>query len=169
MKAGFAIVWIATFSSLLVVGCGKTTPAPTPSTEVTASPFELDKLRPMIEAKNQAFTRAHVTGDRAMIDGMFTDDARVLPPNADPVIGRKAIDELTAQYIAYGISDFREETEDFYGNEQFLVDQGSYTLTYGEEKTVETGKYLNVWKQLDGEWKIYSNIWNTNAPAPASE
>ena len=39
-------------------------------------PFELDKLRPMIEAKNQAFTKSPCHGDRATIDRMFTDDAR---------------------------------------------------------------------------------------------
>lgn len=34
---------------------------------------------------------------------------------------------------------------------------------------MEKGKYLNVWKNVDGEWKIYLNIWNANAPEPAQE
>jgi hypothetical protein len=37
-------------------------------------------------------------------------------------------------------------------------------MVYGEDHTVEKGKYLNVWKFVDGDWKIYSNIWNANAP-----
>jgi sugar lactone lactonase YvrE/ketosteroid isomerase-like protein len=125
---------------------------------------DLGELRKLIEAKNERFTRAHVTGDRATIDAMFTDDAKVLPPNADPVIGRAAIDQLTAEFIAYGITEFSEETTDFYGNGQLLIDQGNYTMVYGPDNTVEKGKYLNVWKQVDGEWKIYSNIWSANAP-----
>ena len=38
-------------------------------------------------------------------------------------------------------------------------------MVYGKERTVEVGKYLNVWKQEVGVWKIQSDIWNTNAPA----
>jgi ketosteroid isomerase-like protein len=164
MNIAYAVVRIAALSCLLVVGCVKGDPQPTGQDQMATPEFDLSKLRTLIEVKNQRFTTAHVTGDRATIDDMFTDDAKVLPPNADPVIGRKAIDELTAEYIGYTISEFREETTDFYGNEQFLIDQGNYVLTYGKDSTVERGKYLNVWKMVDGEWKIYSNIWNANAP-----
>ena len=31
----------------------------------------------------------------------------------------------------------------------------------------ETGKYLNVWKQIDGEWKAIESIGNTDAPPPS--
>jgi ketosteroid isomerase-like protein len=110
-----------------------------------------------------------VAGDRASIDDMFADDAKVLPPDADPVIGRAAIDALTAEYIEYGISEFREETTDFYGNEDLLVDQGNYVLVYGKEKVREVGKYVTVWKREGGDWKIQTNIWNTNAPSISTD
>lgn len=127
--------------------------------------FNLAELRKVIEANNARFTAAHVQGDQATIDAMFTADAKCLPPGADPVIGRAAIAKLTREYLDYGVSEFREDTTDFYGNEDLLIDQGTYVMTYGPDKTRETGKYLNVWKREDGVWKIYSNIWNTNAPA----
>jgi ketosteroid isomerase-like protein len=124
--------------------------------------------RGLIEENNSRFTKAHVTGDHAVIDGMFTRDAKVLPPDSEPVIGRDAIAKLTKQYIEFGITEFREETTDFYGTEDLLVDQGSYVMVYGKDKTMEKGKYLNVWKREEGTWKIYSNIWNSNGPtAPA--
>lgn len=147
----------------LFVGCVSNEPQPKPNGQADAAAFDLGETRKVIEARNAQFTRAHVTGDRAMIDSMFTDDARVLPPNADPVIGRAAIDVLTATFIEYGITEFTEETTDFYGNERMLIDQGNYVMTYGKDSTTERGKYLNVWKWVNGEWKIYSNIWNTNA------
>lgn len=134
-----------------------------------AAGFDLAAARKVIEENNNRFTRAHVTGDNATIDTMFTRDAKVLPPGADPVIGRAAIAELTSRYIAAGVTEFREETTDFYGNEEILIDQGDYVMVYGKEKTLERGKYLNVWKKEDGTWKIYSNIWNTNAPAAPAD
>ena len=130
--------------------------------------FDLAAVRKIVEENNSRFTRAHVTGDAAVIDNMFTVDAKCLPPESEPVIGRAAIAKLTAQYIAFGISEFREETTDFCGNEDLVVDQGNYVMIYGKEKTMEKGKYVNVWKKEDGTWKIYANIWNSNAaPAPA--
>ena len=121
-------------------------------------------MRKVIEANNHRFTAAHVKGDQATIDAMFTLDAKCLPPGADPVIGRAAIAKLTAEYIAGGVSEFSEETTDFYGNEDLLIDQGNYVMVYGKERTRETGKYVNIWRKEEGVWKIYSNIWNANAP-----
>jgi ketosteroid isomerase-like protein len=47
------------------------------------------------------------------------------------------------------------------------IDAMYYVMTYGADKVTERGKYLNVWKQEDGAWKIHANIWNTNSvPAP---
>jgi ketosteroid isomerase-like protein len=147
----------------LAAGCGSDSVG-LDDTAVTP-PFDLREMRTIIEQKNHQFTEAHVTGDGDTIDNMFTLDARVLPPNADPVVGRAAISQMTVEYLGYGITEFREETTDFYGNEQILIDQGNYVLVYGRDQTTERGKYLNVWKRENGEWKIYSNMWNTNAPA----
>jgi hypothetical protein len=73
---------------------------------------------------------------------------------------------LTEEYLKAGVQAFREDTTDFYGNQDMLVDAGTYVMTYGADSTIEHGKYLNVWKQEDGAWKIHTNIWNTS-PAPA--
>lgn len=164
MKKTLIAFLAAALAGLLVVGCGEGELRAEPAGREGSAPFDLAEMKKMIEDKNEQFTRAHVTGDRTVIDELFTEDARVLPPGADPVVGRAAIDELTAQYIEYGIAQFSEETTDFYGNGQLLIDQGNYVLVYGPDDTVEKGKYLNVWKYVSGEWKIYSNIWNANAP-----
>jgi ketosteroid isomerase-like protein len=142
--------------------------APGPVIHSSHAKFDLAALRKLIEANNARFTHAHVTGDQALIDAMFTEDATSLPPESPPVIGRAAISKLTTDYLAYGVHEFTEETTDFYGNEDLLIDQGNYVMVYGKDRTVEKGKYLNVWQKEDGTWKIRANIWNTNAaPSPA--
>jgi len=49
-----------------------------------------------------------------------------------------------------------------YGDENYLIDEGNYYLRYGAENTIDEGKYINIWKYDNGEWKICSNIWNTS-------
>jgi ketosteroid isomerase-like protein len=153
------------------IGIAGRSEAQTPPASSTCSgteSFDLAAMRKVVVENNARFTRAHVTGDQALIDAMFTEDAKSLPPESEPVIGRAAISKLTADYIAFGVVEFSEETTDFYGNEELLIDQGNYVMVYGKDKTTEIGKYLNVWKKEGGTWKIYSNVWNTNAPpAPA--
>lgn len=81
---------------------------------------------------------------------------------------RPVIEVLTAQYLTFGITEFSETTVAFYGNEDLLIDEGTYVMVYGKENTRDAGKYVNIWRKEDGEWRLYSNMWNSNAPtAPA--
>lgn len=155
-------------AALSAEGCGHDAVS-VPAGNEAAAGLDLAAMKNFIEGKNSQFTRAHVTGDRATIDGMFAEGARVLPPGGEAVIGRAAIDAMTAEYLEFGITEFREETTDFYGNDDLLVDQGNYVLVYGKNRVIEKGKYLNVWRKVGGEWKIHSNIWNTNAPLLSTE
>ena len=139
---------------LLASACG--------AQEPQVPPFDLAAMRTMIAEKNERFTRAHVEGDVAAIDAMFTRDAKSFPPGAEAAVGPAAIHDLTVEYLKAGVKEFREETTDFYGNAELLIDQGTYVVTYGPENTVERGKYLNVWRQEAGVWKIHANIWNSS-------
>jgi len=162
MKTPFGLVLACTFA-LLSAGCCSTGSTPATTTS-NSKAFDLAAAKQVIQENNRRFTRAHVIGDKATIDNMVTRDAKCFAPNAAPVIGRDAIAELNAQYIAYGISEFTEVTTDFFGNEEFLIDVGSYVMVYGPDKTRETGSYVNIWKQEEGVWKIYTNMWNTDTP-----
>jgi ketosteroid isomerase-like protein len=154
---------------LAIIGCGRTDGSSSHRSEAPA--FDLATMRLEIEALNRQFTNAHLVGslDSAAMVNIFTSDARILPPDADPVIGRPAIEALTALYMTMGITEFREETTTFYGNEEMLVDEGTYIFVYDEGRLTERGKYLNIWRKEGGEWKIYSNMWNTNAPPATGE
>ena len=156
MKQRALCVTFLLSTAFLVSACGRSEPPP----------FDLAAARKTIDAKNAAFTKAHVASDNATIDRMFTKDAKSFPPDAEPAIGYAAIQALTVQFLKYGITDFREDTTDFYGTADLLVDQGTYTITFGKDHTVEKGKYINVWTREDGEWKIQANMWNSNAPPP---
>lgn len=134
-----------------------------------AVPFDVSAMQSVIEERNRVFTGAHVTGDSAAMVDIFTADARVLPPDADPVIGRRAIEVLTAEYLTFGITEFREVTTAFYGNQEMLIDEGTYVMVYDGGRTTEAGKYVNIWRREGNEWKIHSNIWNRNAPAVAGQ
>lgn len=149
-------------AAVLALACADPTPATTRDERL---PFDLDATRRLITQQNERFTAAHVAGDIATIDSMFAPDAKSFPPGAAAVTGIPALHAFTVEYLKAGVTAFREETTDFYGNAEYVVDAGTYAVTYGPAQVTERGKYLNVWTQVNGGWKIKANMWNTDAPA----
>jgi hypothetical protein len=136
-----------------------------PAPDADDPPFDLEATRQLITALNNRFTEAHLTGDVAVIDSMLAPDAKSYPPGAEAVSGLPALHAFTVEYLKAGLTEFREETTDFYGNAEYVVDAGTYVVTYGPDNVTERGKHLNVWQLVNGSWKIKANMWNTNAPA----
>lgn len=149
-------------SSLLAIACSGPPPA---SIQAEHRPFDLNGTRQLITEQNKHFTDAHLAGDVAAIDSMFTADAKSYPPGSPAVSGLPAMHAYTVEFLKAGLTEFREVTTDFYGNAEYVTDAGTYVATYGPDHVTERGKYLNVWQQLNGTWKIKSNMWNSDAPA----
>jgi hypothetical protein len=152
-------------AGILTTGCGNNTTAPNAPVKDSSATFDLAAIKKIIAEKNNKFTQAHIKGDTAYLNNIFTKDAKVFAPGADVVIGRPAIAALNVEYVQSGIKQFDEVTTGLYGNNDYVFDEGTYYFRYGKENTIEKGKYLNVWKKENGDWKIFTNMWNTNAPA----
>ena len=165
MKQFSIIIPIITFAGLLTIGCGNNNTASTDTATDSASSFDITALKKIIEEKNNQFTKAHITKDTAFLNNIFTRDTKSFPPNSNVVTGRAAISAVNLEWVNYGIKEFSEVTTAFYGNEDYLIDEGSYYLRFTENDLIDIGKYINIWKKEDGNWKIFSNIWNTNMPA----
>ncbi len=43
-------------------------------------------------------------------------------------------------------------------------DYGTYTFAFDGDKgrVIEKGKYIVVWKKIDGAWKVAADIYNDN-------
>jgi ketosteroid isomerase-like protein len=145
---------------LLTVGCQ----SPTNEQATQISP-DLAAARTIIEAKTNRFTQAHVTGDTAYLNNSFTANARVYPPNAPMITGRRAIAAINAEYVGYGIREFRNEITALYGSGDYLINEGTYRMRYGKDNSFETGNYIYIWKKENGDWKIDVNTWMPGSPA----
>ena len=42
---------------------------------------------------------------------------------------------------------------------------GKYTLLGRGGQTLDSGKYVVIWRQEDGQWKLHRDIFNTSLPA----
>jgi uncharacterized protein (TIGR02246 family) len=118
-------------------------------------------IRSQIEAANREFMAAFGKGDAAGIAALYASDAQVLPPNSDVIRGSEAIREFWQGAIGLGLTGATLETVEVDASGDTAIEVGRYRLTAGEAQA-DRGKYIVVWKEQGGRWKLYRDIWNTS-------
>jgi ketosteroid isomerase-like protein len=44
---------------------------------------------------------------------------------------------------------------------------GTFSIRDAGGKEVDRGKYVAVWKRVQGQWKMHREIWNSSLPVQA--
>lgn len=112
--------------------------------------------------------------DLDAVAGMYMEDAVLMPPNAPLVRGRAAIRSgWSDMFQTPGFSlSVTPTTVDVAASGDMAEEVGTWRFS-GETPQgpmSDEGKYVVVWKKVDGEWKVSSDIFNSDKPAapPAS-
>ena len=124
--------------------------------------------RSQIQAANAQFMAACQRGDAAAMAAAYTNDAWVMPPHADLLQGTAAIRAFWQRVLDMGLRDVVLETADVEAQGEVLIECGRYTLRAPTGDVVDTGKYVVVWKQERGGWRLHRDIWTTSQPPPKS-
>jgi len=119
-----------------------------------------------IAAVNKNFMAAFNRGDAAGVAALYTEDGQVLPPNSDFVTGRQAIQTFWQGLMDMGIKSAKLEIVEVEGCGNTAYEISKYTLQGEEGQVLDAGKYIVIWKQEDGKWKLHRDIFNTSTPAP---
>jgi ketosteroid isomerase-like protein len=134
----------------------------------TVAAFDVAKARTTIQEINSRFSEDLKKGDSAALATHYAADAKAMPPNSEPVT-KDGLVSFWGGIVQMGVKGLKLETTDLTGNDQMLTETGTYEM-YGENnKLLDRGKYVVVWTQENGAWKIYRDIFNTSIPAPASK
>jgi uncharacterized protein (TIGR02246 family) len=131
--------------------------------------LNLDQVRSAVEQANGKLAESLRQGDAAGVAAAYTEDATLMPNEAETIKGRPGIEAYWASAIQMGIKDVVLTVVDLGGGEEFVYEIGKVMATVqpeGMEPMEIPGKYACVWKKTDdGTWKIHLDIWNNNAPA----
>lgn len=130
--------------------------------------MDMAQVRLAIEGANAEFGEAVRMADAVAIAGLYTEDARLLPPNSEMIEGKEGIEAFWGGGLQMGIRDAVLTTVDVFGMGDMACEIGNYDLTIqpeGQEAMKDSGKYLVIWKKaMDGTWKLHVDIWNTSMP-----
>ncbi len=113
-----------------------------------------------------AWVERYELHDAAGLAALYTEDAQLLPPDAEIVSGRAAIQEFFARENPPGSAGIEIATIETRVFGDYAYRQGTVRFQGPDGEAVSAGKFIGLWKKADGEWRIYRDIWNTNAPSP---
>ena len=122
--------------------------------------MSIDTVRQTIAEENRRFGAAAAGKDYPGMAGFYTEDAKLLPPDAPIVSGRKAIEEFWRNAAnALGLIGVELKTIDLEvaGDTAYEVGEADLKLSSGQAKA----KYLVVWRGGDGQWRLHRDIWNS--------
>jgi ketosteroid isomerase-like protein len=138
----------------------------TPQTKVESSHvFNMDSVKTFLNAHNERFSSEMINGDSAAIAKDYLSDASVLPPDMPAGKGGAVIGGVSTMMKNMHATQFKVWMTDVQGNEEMIVEEGRWELR-GENNMKDAGKFVVLWKPVNGEWKIAKDIWNRDAPLP---
>lgn len=136
---------------LLLAGCNQAPPAADPS---------------VITSRSAAWEAALNAGDVDALVAVYSDDARLMPPDGPMTTGKDAVRAAFGGMIDAGVGGTLTSVEAMVAGDMGH-NIGTYQLTSGGE-VVDTGKFVEIWMRgADGEWRIASDIWNSDGAQAA--
>ena len=122
-------------------------------------------LRDAIATQNEQFMAAVKTGDAAGLAALYTENGQVLPPNSDFVTGQEAIESFWQAVMGMGVKEANLEIVEVEGQGDTAIEVSTFALLGEGEQVLDKGKYIVIWKQEEGQWKLHRDIFNSSMPA----
>lgn len=116
-----------------------------------------------IQSQIKKFSRHLMSGERDKVVAMYTEDAKILPSDREILEGKELANYWNPPGEQSWKTTYHKVTPveiKVLGNEAY--DYGYYegTSSNGDQTSDWKGKYVIVWRKVDGVWKIYLDIWN---------
>lgn len=134
---------------LLVVGCSE------------APETDLEGLKAMGAEWQAAFDAK----DAAAMAAVYAPNGAVHPPNGKKARGRPAIEAFWTEFLSSGNAGEISDSEVYaYGDVGYKV--GTYMITDPAGAPLDIGKYVEIWRHVDGRWQMLHDIFNSDMPLP---
>ena len=135
------------------------TTAPPPDTTAEDS----QAIRAASKQWDDAFNR----GDFAALAALYTEEAKLLPPNSQMIIGREGIEGF---FSGGGNGQLTMIDLHLNGDMAYVVGEWTFTMQPEEGEAISNnGKYVEIWKRENDTWMLDVDIWNTSLPLPVPE
>ena len=135
-----------------------------------ASPSMADEDSEKLKEINTQWVQAFAQEDFQAIQALMTSDSLLMSPNEPAVKGPEAIVEVWKSWaeLANVAVEWGSNRTEVSSSADMAYEYGWYTFGFDTEngRIEDKGKYIVVWKNVDGAWKVAVDIFNTDLPLP---
>lgn len=124
--------------------------------------FDIQTVKAHIVEMNKSYSNRFTTNDTGYYNARYCRDAEVYSPGVAAVKGRDSIRSFFYQNGTNKEAIIELPPGNFYGNKELVVEEGSYNFPDGKGGSFDKGKFIALWKEEDGKWKLFREIWNTD-------
>lgn len=130
--------------------------AQTTDTKLAASNFDMGQAKKIIERIDKQFSEDFKNGDSLALAAYYTKDGKLGSVKGKDIIS--AWGKMIRNSIKDGAPNMIFTINSLSSDGEYLVELGIYEFKDENDNVNGKGKYLVVWKQEDGKWKIYRDI-----------
>jgi uncharacterized protein (TIGR02246 family) len=127
-----------------------------------AQSVHAEGIRSSIAAANAEFSAAAAKGDGAGLAALYAADAQVMPAGSEPIRGTAAIQKFWQGALDSGIAGVGLKTIEVFASGPTATEVGQYELHDKAGKVLDHGKYIVVWRNEAGKWKLLRDMFSTN-------
>ena len=124
--------------------------------ESSSEKVDIQKARTIIEGLDKQFSKDFYNGDSVALANYYSSDAKFGSLKGKEILS--AWGRMIRNSINDNTRNLLFTTTAFTGDSVYMVDLGIYEERDDKNNLKNKGRYLVVWKQENGEWKIYRDM-----------
>jgi len=117
----------------------------------------LEEAKKAIAASNKIYFQAFAKGDSSLFIDRYAKDCWIMLPNAPALCGEEApLEFFKMAYNKLGLRNGKLITIDIFGDGvEFVTEEGFWQSFDADNKLLDNGKFLVLWKKTPGGWKMF--------------
>lgn len=127
--------------------------------------FDVESTKKELQTYNDAFAATISKKDSVGFGNLYAADAVRMYPNHTELVGRAAIVSDFSFAVSNGIGAGKLTTKEVMGNNDLIVEIGIYELFGTDGGQLDKGKFISLFKRVDGNLVSIRDIWNSDSPA----
>jgi len=125
----------------------------------------MEAIHAAIMTIHQQWMASFRQGDAAGIAALYAEAGQLLPTYSATICGRAAIQAFWQGCIDMGIGTMQRTPREVDCLIETINDVGEYRFLDHQNRVLDVGKYVVIWKWQQGLWQIQRDIWTSSLPS----
>jgi ketosteroid isomerase-like protein len=157
------VILLATANCYGLISCNSKNSEKASDSKLENSMLDKKWAKSFLDSINTKFSQQIATGDSVGLASHYWPDAELLLDNSEVIEGKNILNAW-GDAIRMGVKEMIFTTTDITGSPTFIIETGNYEMKDAAKSLLDRGKYVVVWENRNGEWKLYRDIGSTSMP-----